>query len=868
MAHSGLSFASGAVIYATGQIANLLFQLLLLQQLGQSLYAEVGLAHLLVLSTLFIADLGYSSLFLRESPDEPGWNMRWRQALLHRLTLTLLLDALAVLGWLVTQGADSDGFAYLLSALPATLFGLVNYSAPLLAQGRRNTGFLLQQVAWPTALTASAILLLAEIPLGASLAGALMSLGFAAQAIFNLLIFGRPQLLLPSIGKHESSMMGSALQLSMMGIAGTLHERLTPFLIAQLAPSFTATYLLLGHALNGASGIFNQFNRLVLVEAKGSGSRWAGYLSTLLLAGLALASLMLLTVRTLWPDIAPLQTLNLLLPVLMGWTFITLGGLASALAIGRGQERQLLRIVIVGLLVSAFVQFSALAFESATSLLWGRALIMLGVTLITLHLCQHTLSFSSCLLLLSTAISALAFYQPTLWLLNAALLPLSLLSLYRQPQALRDVHITPSPDQQSPAQFQQALENHYGQEVSRLRHELFFIRQRPGYLRNLRCLLAAIRDTGYCLSLPRRASAGLASVVAVVSLPGSSGRDALEPCLRALQAKACTSTLIIHPRLRSQVDGPGLARPSLQGWIRALQAWITPLPATHRAPIDSWPVRCTLFRHRLWLEAWRRTLAHQHAGGTLLLHNDFDLFAVAAIEAGRGTWRSLCVQHGLPTDEFTPPRAEKQLVWGSSSQAAYLALGFPIANLLQGPNDSLPAATETASAPFEICIISQTHTPIFGRSLKADFIQLAQALHTDAHYRERLQILLHPGECRNPAAYPASLSHLCRKPPHDILQPGAKPRIVLGFCSTALLDAARYGHLVIGLDWPAPGSTAARRVGQPLARVRNHAELTALIDELEQQFEQRQAFLRRQRAWLEDTFNSNHQWLDWLESTQ
>ncbi len=81
MAHSGLSFVSGAVIYAAGQIANLLFQLLLLQQLGQQLYAEVGLAHLLILSTLFIADLGYSTLFLRESPDAPGWSTRRNRVL-------------------------------------------------------------------------------------------------------------------------------------------------------------------------------------------------------------------------------------------------------------------------------------------------------------------------------------------------------------------------------------------------------------------------------------------------------------------------------------------------------------------------------------------------------------------------------------------------------------------------------------------------------------------------------------------------------------------------------------------------------------------------------------------------------------------
>lgn len=867
MAHSGLSFASGAAIYATGQITNFAFQLLLLQQLGQSLYAEVGLAHLLILSTLFIADLGYSSLFLRESPDAPGWSARWRKALLHRLTLTLLLDVGVLLGWLLIRGAQSDGFAYLLSALPATLLGLINYSAPLLAQGRRHTGFLLQQVAWPTALMASLIVLLSNTPLSASTAGALVSLGFAAQAAVNLYTFGRPHLLLPSLEKRESNLLASALQLSMMGIAGTLHERLTPFLIAQLAPSFTATYLLLSHALNGASGIFNQFNRLLLVEVKGSGSKWAGYLGTLLLAGLAIGLLLVLATGTLWPAMSLLQRLDLLIPLLFGWTFITLGGLGNALAIGHGRERQLLHIILFGLIASTLWQFTAYALESAAGLLWGRALVMLGITLTTLHLCHLGFTSSGYLLLISSIISALIIDHPTACLLIAVLLPLALLSVYRQPRALRETGTLDTPQALSPAAFQQALADHYGTEVSRLRHELFFIRQRTGYKRNLRCLLAAMRDAGYCLSLPRQ-SPNLPSVTGVASLPGSSGREALEPCLQSLQARGCPTAIVIHPRLRSTVSGSCPARPSFKGWISALHAWIMPLPATHQAPIGAWPVRCTLFRHRLWLNAWQRTLAQQAKGGTLLLHNDFDLFAVAAIEAGRGTWRSLCVQHGLPTDEFTPPRADRQLVWGGSSQAAYLALGFPPANLLRGPSKALPPPAELAPSPAAICIVSQTHTPIFGRSLKADFIQLAQHLHADDHDGQRLQILLHPEECRQANPYPATLAHLCRRPPHDILQPGSAPCIVLGFCSTALLDAARYGHLVIGLDWQAPGSIAARMVGQPLIRAANYQALRQLLDELMQHEEQRQDFLKRQRDWLEDTFKANDQWLEWVSCTR
>ena len=67
------SFVLAAVTFAIGQLANLAFQIVLLKTLGATTYAVVGLAHLLLLTLIFLADLGYASLFLREDRNASHW---------------------------------------------------------------------------------------------------------------------------------------------------------------------------------------------------------------------------------------------------------------------------------------------------------------------------------------------------------------------------------------------------------------------------------------------------------------------------------------------------------------------------------------------------------------------------------------------------------------------------------------------------------------------------------------------------------------------------------------------------------------------------------------------------------------------------
>lgn len=414
------------------------------------------------------------------------------------------------------------------------------------------------------------------------------------------------------------------------------------------------------------------------------------------------------------------------------------------------------------------------------------------------------------------------------------------------------------------AEFQQALQAHYGEEAAAARHELYFLARR-GRGALLRGFLAALRDAWLCWRLPR-APAPLAAWVALATLPGANGWGALAPCVADLAQRGIACSVLIHPRLRGRVAGDPPARPTAAAWRHAAGAWRLRRASAGTVPLSPWLVRCCVFRQRLWRGAWARTLAAR-GQATLLLHNDFDLYAVAAQQAAGPGWRRVCVQHGLPTDEFFPVRAQRHLVWGPSSAQAFARHGVAPQALAYGPaqaqaDAATAAGTDTeAPVPAALYLVSQTHTPIYGRALAADFLALAQAL--AGRDGPALQILLHPEEVRggHPYAVPG-LAGCCRHPPHALLDAAAAaaPTIVVGFCSTALLQAACRGHYVIGLAWPATASLDALAVGRPPTQVDDASALCALIDQLCTDSSARRRLLAAQAQWLRQTFASDPHW--------
>lgn len=429
-----------ALIYVGGQLFNFFFQLLLLHHFGLSDYGVLGLAHLIVLTVLFVADLGYASLFLREDPLASGWEARWRMALVHRLVLTVLLDAAALAGWRMFGGARVAGWSYLVGALPATWFGLINYSAPMLALGHRMAGLAMQQVAWPVAWLGWLLLSSRAGAHGALLAGLTVSLGFMVQAIVNAAVFRRPRLLRPAVGAAFGpagmEMLRSALHVAAMGIGGTLHDRLTPFLVARLAPGFLPIYILIGHVTNGASGIFNQFNRLLMPLASTTvGVRQGIGLMSLLLLASAIGGQLLLGV-SLVLDPRMLGWLDLTLPVLLGWSVATMGGVLAAMLIGRHREHALSRLILAGLLVSSSAQLGFAALGWVHGVLWARLACLIAIMLVSLRLCRLELSSSGRSVLGACVLAGWALHGGWLWIASVAILLLPLMLRRGRPQPL------------------------------------------------------------------------------------------------------------------------------------------------------------------------------------------------------------------------------------------------------------------------------------------------------------------------------------------------------------------------------------------------------------------------------------------------
>ncbi|MGJ4953880.1 hypothetical protein [Bradyrhizobium sp. HKCCYLS20291] len=407
------------------------------------------------------------------------------------------------------------------------------------------------------------------------------------------------------------------------------------------------------------------------------------------------------------------------------------------------------------------------------------------------------------------------------------------------------------------AGFVAELQHAYGAEAASARHEIFFIAQRTSWLGpRPRALLAAVRDALLCLMA--NSTSVSAAVVMIASRPGPSGIDALQPFMADLDRRGILYDIAVHPRLRRAVSGAsGPGRPPWSAWMHACRAFVLTF---EKPDWRAFVVRCCLFRLRLWQGAWSRTLGAQR-GGALVLHNDFELFCVAALLAGGTRWHGVCVQHGLPTDEFFPTRAPRQIVWGESSRRAYLDKGTPPAVLRYGPHTQIVTRQDRPLAQ-AIGLVSQTHTPVFGRALSADFLDIAERIAARFAGRE-LAIHLHPEEVRLGHPYTSErLAVLCRRPPHAEFGGDTGPsKILVGFCSTALIQAAQNGHLVIGMNWPVTASRQALSVGRPEIVADDADQLCDLVDRLLADPAARADMLERQRSWLARSFAHGDDWL-------
>lgn len=382
--------------------------------------------------------------------------------------------------------------------------------------------------------------------------------------------------------------------------------------------------------------------------------------------------------------------------------------------------------------------------------------------------------------------------------------------------------------------FVAALERRHGPEAAGLRHELFFQARRP--FGGCRGWLALARDALWLARPPARPAAGAEPLaVLVATLAGGSGWGTLARALPSIRAAGLRPVVLAHPRLPDSLFPRDLAvfRPG----------GISPGRAAAAAGGAFPPVAAARARRRLWEGAIRNSLTGH--GGVLLLHNDFDMMSAASLASG---WPSICLQHGVPTDEFFPCRAGRQVVWGESSEAALVRSGADPASLVV---DCLGRGDRRKGPPSQppqgLAVVSQTHAAIFDPALPGCLTGFVDRLR---RMRPDLRVLLHPGE-RGHHPYGAARISL---PPHSLLDEDG-PSLVLAYCSTFAVEAALAGHWVAALDFPLAGNGPARAVACPPLRVAGAEEAVALQRRLVEDAGFRHVAAARQEAWLDATFS-------------
>lgn len=390
------------------------------------------------------------------------------------------------------------------------------------------------------------------------------------------------------------------------------------------------------------------------------------------------------------------------------------------------------------------------------------------------------------------------------------------------------------------ASFTRRLEEKHGAQAARLRHEVFFQSRKP--FPDIRARLALLRDAFLLWKTglgkvgrpaPRRGlpiDQGRPLAILVATLAGASGWNTLARSLPSLHDANYAPVILAHPRLPASLFPPDipLLRPISGFPGRTLLAALTGRNAVALAQA----------RHLLWRRAIAETLGERK--GVLVLHNDFDMMSSAGLSCGRP---SLCLQHGIPTDEFFPCLADYQIVWGQSSRQAYSRAGTRDDCLIPdhlGRGDTIHAPQ---SPPFAMAVASQSQAAIFGPELPGLVRNFVSKLHPHC------SVLLHPQEGPRHGYGPARISH----PPHDMLN-AKRPALIMAYCSTLILEAALAGHWVATLDFPIGGNQAAHDVADSPLRIASPDQALAVFHRLSDDVEFRQAAAVAQVKWLKATF--------------
>lgn len=383
-----------------------------------------------------------------------------------------------------------------------------------------------------------------------------------------------------------------------------------------------------------------------------------------------------------------------------------------------------------------------------------------------------------------------------------------------------------------------------------LRLELFFhLHQSNSLIKFIKPIMALIRDIFYFSCLPTKKKE-FSDFIFFVTLSGASGYGSMKRIEQILFSQNKNFKIYKHPRIRDLPNSVPFAKPNFFNAIKTFSSAIRWLKDTDFPFIL---VSTLYFRHCLWIETLKSTVDTSRSHPMILLHNDFDILANSATQLF-GSDKCVCIQHGVPTDEFFPLSAKYQLVWGETSANIYYKSGHPKEDIFLLDTLNAKLINKNDQPIEEVVFFSQSHTEIYGvkfNKLTEKHIKNFQTEETN----DVLNILLHPMESYNKSLYVRLKKNISvTSPPHSALTNHSKRYLVSSFSSTALIEAALIGNIPIGINFDSKASNDALSVVCPPVTVSSFIELFEFRDRFNSDHKFRMQIEKKISSWLEKTF--------------
>jgi hypothetical protein len=388
----------------------------------------------------------------------------------------------------------------------------------------------------------------------------------------------------------------------------------------------------------------------------------------------------------------------------------------------------------------------------------------------------------------------------------------------------------------------------YGPRVWDIRHELYFILKKKNPF--LRGLASLIRDS-LRLYFVRKQSIASNAIFFAISLPGRSGWLSVGKAYAKIQEEGSCSAYVISARNNiNRLEGCSVTRLNPISLLQFIRAYIKANSLINKSRnLNRYIVVLLYWRHLLWCDAWCNTIKGKN--NVLITHNDFDMASFAGIKVFRSRGISINIQHGIPTDEFFPPNADYQAVWGQKSKSIYSSYGVNRTRQLYWNPEHLKAKKGISSGDCPTCIsfISQTHTEIYGQNMFRISKIFVERMHEICISNDiEFKILLHPSECEY-NSIPYQGNYQVSRPPHQIFSEHGAPTLLVGFSSTAFIDGHLSGHYILGLSFSPLQSKFAHELISPIHIANSSKEVLSVFKGLQNSKSKRKSFLEAQNLW-------------------